>query len=71
MSYVLYLTHWVLLIPYLHYMNGQDAKIKLLYTGIYLVLTLGLSYFIYLFYDKPIDRLRRKWTVHKASLQIA
>ncbi len=71
MSYVLYLTHWVVLIPYLHYMSGQDAKVKLLYTAVYLVLTFGLSYLIYLFYDKPIDRLRRKWTVNKASLQLA
>ena len=70
-SYVLYLTHWVVLIPYLYYMQGQNTTTKLLYSVTYLIVTLCSSYLIYTFYDKPIDKLRRKWTVSKESLQLA
>ncbi|NCD67820.1 acyltransferase family protein [Mucilaginibacter agri] len=60
-SYVLYLLHWVLLIPYNFYVKDLSKVQRLPILMIFLVATYSFSYVIFRFYDKPIDLLRRKW----------
>lgn len=60
-SFVIYLCHWVLLLPYSDLVEGMSIKQRLPYSAIYIVTTITLSYIFYLLYDKPIDKLRRKW----------
>ncbi|SDD62664.1 Peptidoglycan/LPS O-acetylase OafA/YrhL, contains acyltransferase and SGNH-hydrolase domains [Mucilaginibacter pineti] len=60
-SYVMYLCHWVLIIPYNFYIKGISFSQRVPYSLVYLVLTLLLSYIIYKYYDKPIDSYRRGW----------
>ncbi|MBS7566460.1 acyltransferase [Mucilaginibacter sp. Bleaf8] len=61
MSYVLYLTHWMLIIPYNHYITGITKLQRLPFSLAYLLITYTLSYIIFKYYDKPVDKLRRKW----------
>jgi len=61
MSFVLYLSHWALIIPYNYYIKGLTVTQRIPYSLFYLLLTLAVSFFIYKFYDKPIDNLRKKW----------
>jgi len=65
MSFVLYLAHWALIAPYNYYSRDLSFVQRLPYTIGYLVITLGLSYLLFRFYDKPIDNLRRKWVESK------
>lgn len=61
MSYVLYLTHWLVIIPYNYYITGLSKLQRIPCTLIYLLVTYILSYIIFKYFDKPVDSLRRKW----------
>ncbi|MDB4902320.1 MAG: Peptidoglycan/LPS O-acetylase OafA/YrhL, contains acyltransferase and SGNH-hydrolase domain [Mucilaginibacter sp.] len=61
MSFVLYLCHWALIIPYNYYIKGLTVIHRVPYSLLYLIITFIVSYLIYKFYDKPIDNLRKKW----------
>lgn len=61
MSFILYLSHWVLTIPYNFYTDGFSFSKKLPYTVLFLISTFVVSYLVYLFFDRPIERLRKKW----------
>lgn len=66
-SFVIYLCHWVLLMPYSDLVEGMSIKQRLPYSAIYIVATITLSYLFYLLYDKPIDKLRRKWVQSQST----
>lgn len=61
-SYVLYLLHWVLIIPYDFYIRDLNKVQRIPIVIIYLISTYVLSYVIFKYYDKPIDSFRRKWS---------
>jgi peptidoglycan/LPS O-acetylase OafA/YrhL len=61
MSFVIYLCHWMLIVPYNYYIKGLTVTQRIPYSLIYVVITLIVSYLFYKYYDKPIDSLRRKW----------
>jgi peptidoglycan/LPS O-acetylase OafA/YrhL len=65
MSYVLYLTHWLLIIPYNHVITGLSKFQRIPVSAGYLLLTYILSYIIFKYYDKPIDKIRREWLERK------
>lgn len=68
LSYIVYLCHWALMVPYINYAGNLPLKQKMLYTAFYLLAVAGISYLIYIFYDKPIDASRKKW-VDKARIK--
>lgn len=61
MSFVLYLCHWITIIPYNYYVADLGKIQRLPIMLVYLLVTYVLAYFIFKFYDKPVDSLRRKW----------
>jgi peptidoglycan/LPS O-acetylase OafA/YrhL len=61
MSYVMYLCHWLLIMPYTYYSKGTSFIQRIPYSLAYVLVTLLVSYLIYKYYDRPIDSLRRKW----------
>jgi peptidoglycan/LPS O-acetylase OafA/YrhL len=64
-SYVLYLSHWMFIIPYNYYIN-EVAKIdRIPYILTYLFVTYLFSFLIYQYYDLPLDILRKKWVLKK------
>jgi len=69
MSFVLYLCHWVLIIPYDYFIEGANMVNRTPFTLGYIIVTLVMSYLIYEFYDKPIDNLRRKWGVSQPVIK--
>lgn len=61
MSYVLYLIHWMLLIPYNNFIVGASFAQRLILTAGYLGATFLFAYLVYIFFDKPVDQKRRIW----------
>ncbi len=61
LSYIVYLFHWVLIIPYLYYYGELSQLQKLPYTVIYLLLLTFISILIYIFFDKKNEKRRKAW----------
>ncbi|TDO97059.1 acyltransferase family protein [Flavobacterium sp. 245] len=61
MSYVLYLSHWMFIIPYNYYIDELSKIDRIPYMLGYLFITYLFSLFIYQYYDMPLDKLRKKW----------
>jgi peptidoglycan/LPS O-acetylase OafA/YrhL len=59
LSYILYLLHWPVCLWIAAHPGGIGYRIVTNAAG--LVLTLGLSYLMWRFYDRPINRLRSRW----------
>lgn len=60
-SYTLYLTHWMFIIPYEYYITGMIKVERIPYTVLYLFVTYLFSFFIFKYFDNPIDKLRKRW----------
>ena len=60
-SYVLYLSHWMFIIPYNYYIMELSKRDRIPYSIVYLVLTYSFSFFIFIYFDRPIDEKRKKW----------
>lgn len=65
MSYVLYLSHWMFIIPYNYYIKELNKIDRIPYTLVYLFITYLFSFLVYQYYDMPLDKLRRKWVSKK------
>ncbi|REH01887.1 acyltransferase family protein [Flavobacterium aquicola] len=61
MSYVLYLSHWMFIIPYNYYIKDLTKIDRIPYTLGYLLATYLFSILVYQYYDMPLDKLRKKW----------
>lgn len=61
MSYTLYLSHWMFIIPYNYYIKDIDKIDRIPYTILYLVVTYLFSFLVFKYFDEPIDKLRKKW----------
>jgi peptidoglycan/LPS O-acetylase OafA/YrhL len=71
MSFVLYLCHWTLIIPYNYYIKGLTTIHRIPYSIFYLLLTITVSYLVYKIYDKPIDNLRKRWVNSHRTKKVA
>lgn len=65
MSYVLYLSHWMFIIPYNYYIKELTKTERIPYTLAYLLITYLFSLLLYQYYDMPLDRLRKQWVSKK------
>lgn len=65
-SYVLYLLHWVLFMPYNHFIIGLSKIQRVPVSLLYLFITYLLAYIIFIIFDKPIDKLRRTWLENRS-----
>lgn len=70
MSYVLYLSHWMFIIPYNYYINELTKTDRILYALAYLFVTFLFSFLVYQYYDMPIDKLRKKWVFKRMENEI-
>lgn len=66
-SYVLYLCHWMFLIPYNYYIESMDGVIRLPFTIGFLLLTYTFAFIIFLYFDNPIDEKRKKWVAMQVN----
>lgn len=66
-SYVLYLCHWMFLVPYNYYIAGIDGIIRLPFTIGFLLITYAFAFIIYLYFDNPIDKKRKKWVAMQVN----
>lgn len=65
MSYVLYLSHWMFIIPYNYYIKELSKIDRVPYMLAYLFITYLFSFLVYQYYDMPLDKLRKKWVLGK------
>lgn len=65
MSYVLYLSHWMFIIPYNYYIQELTKIDRIPYTLAYLFVTFLFSFLVYQYYDLPLDTLRKKWILKR------
>ena len=63
MSYVLYLSHWMFIIPYNFCIKELTKPERIPYTLVYLFITYLFSFLVYKYYDMPLDKLRKKWVL--------
>jgi peptidoglycan/LPS O-acetylase OafA/YrhL len=61
MSYVLYLSHWMFIIPYNFYIREISKTERIPYTTVYLLITYLFSFLVFKYFDTPLDQLRKKW----------
>ncbi|WP_348799919.1 acyltransferase family protein [Flavobacterium adhaerens] len=64
-SYVLYLSHWMFIIPYNYYIKELTKSDRIPYTLAYLFITYLFSFLVYQYYDLPLDKLRKKWVLKR------
>lgn len=67
LSYIVYLFHWVLILPYEHYYGQLPGLQRLPYTIAYLVLTMLVSVLVYFFFDKKNEVRRKRWVVKRTA----
>jgi len=65
LSYIVYLFHWVLFVPYLHYFGNVSPLQRIPYMLAYLALTLSLSLLVYFFFDRKNEVRRKQWVNSK------
>jgi len=68
LSYIVYLFHWVLLIPYNRYFSDIPPLQRVPYMLIYLALTFGVSLLVYFFFDKKNEVRRKQWVSSKSQV---
>ena len=66
-SYVLYLCHWMFIVPYNYYIAGIGGIIRLPFTIGFLLITYAFAFIIYLYFDNPIDKRRKKWVANQLN----
>lgn len=70
MSYTLYLSHWMFLIPYNYYIKNISEIDRIAYTILYLIITYLFSFLVFKYFDEPLDKLRKNWVGVKAKEKI-
>ncbi|WP_158559248.1 acyltransferase family protein [Deminuibacter soli] len=66
-SYVLYLAHWLWIIPYRQWVTANTGAQVLLFCA-YLLLTGITSYVAYRYFDAKVNRARKRWMARQAAL---
>lgn len=66
-SYVLYLCHWMFIVPYNYYIARIDGITRLPFTIGFLLLTYAFAFIVYLYFDNPIDEKRKKWVAMQVN----
>lgn len=61
MSFMIYLSHWVWIIPYNLLITNIDKPSRIPYVLGFLGVTMLSSYLVYKFVDRPSERLRHSW----------
>lgn len=61
MSFMIYLSHWVWIIPYNMLITNASKFTRISYVSGFLIITLLSSYLVYRFIDRPSEKLRHKW----------
>jgi peptidoglycan/LPS O-acetylase OafA/YrhL len=69
MSFTIYLSHWVWIVPYNALILNASKAARVPYVASFLVITLLSSYIVYLFIDRPSEKLRHNW-IKKQALRI-
>jgi peptidoglycan/LPS O-acetylase OafA/YrhL len=64
-SYTLYLSHWMFIIPYNFYINELTKIDRIPYTIFYLIITYSFSFVVFKYFDSPIDNKRKAWVANK------
>jgi peptidoglycan/LPS O-acetylase OafA/YrhL len=65
MSYALYLSHWMFIIPYNYYIKDINKMERIPYSLFYLLITYLFSFLIFKYFDTPIDNKRKAWVASK------
>lgn len=60
-SFMIYLSHWIWLLPYNMLVSGASGLTKIAYVAVFFMFTGISSYLVYLFVDRPSEKLRQKW----------
>lgn len=61
MSFTIYLSHWVWIIPYNLFIANLDKPSRIPYVLGFLAITMLSSYLVYKFVDRPLERVRHNW----------
>jgi peptidoglycan/LPS O-acetylase OafA/YrhL len=61
LSFMIYLSHWVLIRPYGLLTRDASFVLHLVYFVLYLIFTLCLGLIVYWLVDRPMERLRHRW----------
>lgn len=61
MSFLIYLSHWVIFIPYNVLINGATKLQRIPYVIGFLLLTFVIGFIVYKLVDRPSERLRQRW----------
>jgi peptidoglycan/LPS O-acetylase OafA/YrhL len=65
MSYALYLSHWMFIIPYNYYIRDLAKIERVPYTIGFLLITYLFSYLVFKYFDTPLDEIRKKWVANR------
>lgn len=68
-SYTLYLSHWMFIIPYNYYIKDISKIERIPYTLLYLVVTYVFSFMVFKYFDEPLDKMRKRWVSKKVVKQ--
>lgn len=66
MSFMIYLSHWVLIRPYGILSQNVSTILHFVYMLLYLVFTFCLAIIVYWLIDRPMERLRHQWVNRQA-----
>jgi peptidoglycan/LPS O-acetylase OafA/YrhL len=66
MSFTVYLSHWVWIVPYNALILNASKAARVPYVAGFLLITLLSSYIVYRFIDRPSEKLRHKWIKKQA-----
>jgi len=66
MSFTIYLSHWVWIVPYNALILNASKAARVPYVAGFLVITLLSSYIVYRFIDRPSEKLRHNWIKKQA-----
>ena len=61
LSFPLYLVHWVTLGPYVAWYGGLPVRERLVWFGMYLLVTAVITLLVYITVDRPFENARRKY----------